>query len=93
MRSTEHQVFAYQSFGVPVVPPEEPVAPVVPPEVSVVEHPKTMDPVARYRNKRVQRYSVQRACKHKTAISKNASNLRAHHGFARVFAEYLWIPS
>ena len=47
----------------PVIPPDEPVSPVVPPEVSVVEQPNTMDPVARYKKNRVHRYSVQIACR------------------------------
>ena len=49
-------------FFLPVVPPDEPVSPVVPPEVSVVEQPNTMDPVARYKKNRVHRYSDQMAC-------------------------------
>lgn len=47
----------------PVVPPEEPVDPVVPADTSVVEHPNAMEPTARYRKNSVHRNSVQTACK------------------------------
>ena len=43
------------------VPAEEPASPVDPRDVAVVEQPKTIDPVARYRKNKVHKYSVQMA--------------------------------